>query len=128
VFFRSKDPKRLVRWYARHFGLRPEPFGGVVFFGDDNPRGRTAGSTVWAPFPRSTEYFGRRSQAGMINYRVDDLDAVLARLRRARVRIDPDREEADTGRFAWAYDIEGNRFELWEPRELTKPPRRRTTR
>jgi predicted enzyme related to lactoylglutathione lyase len=98
-----------------------EGFGGVIFFGDEKPRGRVGGSTVWAPFPQSTPYFGRKSQAGMINYRVDDLDAVLARLRRAKVRVDPHQETADNGRFAWAYDLEGNRFELWEPRELPKP-------
>jgi predicted enzyme related to lactoylglutathione lyase len=71
---------------------------------------------VWAPFAADTDYFGRRDQQGMINYRVGDLDAMVAQLRGAGVDVDEHLEEHEYGRFAWATDPEGNRFELWEPK------------
>ena len=73
-------------------------------------------STVWSPFPADTDYFGRADQEAMINYRVDDLDAVLARLRESGAEVDAKVQEEPYGRFGWAVDPEGNRFELWEPR------------
>ena len=76
---------------------------------------RTAGPTVWSAFDADTEYFGRREQAWMVNFRVRDLDAMLAQLRDAGVEVDDRLEEYDYGRFGWARDPEGNRFELWEP-------------
>jgi catechol 2,3-dioxygenase-like lactoylglutathione lyase family enzyme len=128
VFLRAKNQRRLLLWYKRHLGLRFEEFGGLTFFGHRNPRGRMSGSTTWGLFPQDTDYFGDRRQAAMINYRVEHLDALLARLRRARVRVDPHQETADNGRFAWAYDPEGNRFEQWEPRETERVARSRKTR
>jgi len=125
VFLRARNQRRLLLWYERYLGIRLEEFGGVTFFGNENPRGRVAGSTTWGLFPQDTDYFGDRRQVAMINYRVENLDGLLARLRRARVRIDPHQETADNGRFAWAYDPEGNRFELWEPRETGRGVRRR---
>jgi len=70
---------------------------------------------VWSPFPAETDYFGRADQQAMVNYRVDDLDAVLARLRDSGAEVDPKVQEEPYGRFGWAVDPEGNRFELWEP-------------
>lgn len=74
--------------------------------------------TVWSLFPANTDYFdpdrdGRQAQA-MINYRVDDLDALLEQLLAAGIEIDPKRENSDYGRFAWIVDPEGNRIELWQ--------------
>ena len=76
--------------------------------------------TTWSTFPQDTSYFGpsdesRGPQAVMINYRVDDLDALLAQLSLAGVSIDPDRQNYDYGHFAWITDPEGNRLELWQP-------------
>jgi catechol 2,3-dioxygenase-like lactoylglutathione lyase family enzyme len=114
VFFRSRDPDALRDWYAEHLGLQPSDDGVVVIqWGGDR-----AGSTVWAPFPADTDYFGERSQQSMVNYRVDDLDAMLSQLRAAGVPVDDHVQEMDgLGRFGWAADPEGNRFELWEPAE-----------
>ena len=82
-------------------------------------RGRTAvvsDETVWALFPSDTTYFGSSDNQLMVNYRVRDLDAMLAQLRAAGVAVDERVEEIENGRFGWATDPEGNRIELWEPR------------
>jgi predicted enzyme related to lactoylglutathione lyase len=71
--------------------------------------------TVFAHFPLDTDYFGEGSQESMINFRVDDLDRLLAQLDEGGVRIDPKREDYSYGRFAWIWDPEGNRVELWQP-------------
>lgn len=110
VFLRSKDPIGLARWYTDRLG--------VDAFSDerDVTWWQGEGPTVWAPFPDDTEYFGRREQGWMVNFRVTDLDAMLMQLREAGVEVD-DRVELlpGIGRFGWATDPEGNRFELWEP-------------
>lgn len=112
MFFRSQDPEALRDWYAEHLGLEPSPDGVVVIqWGGDH-----AGSTVWSPFPDDTDYFGEPTQQSMINYRVDDLDEMLSSLRAKGVTVDDKvHEMAGLGRFGWAADPEGNRFELWEP-------------
>jgi predicted enzyme related to lactoylglutathione lyase len=70
--------------------------------------------TVFAHFPVETKYFGEGAQQAMINFRVDDLDELLKQLAKAGVRIDPKREDAPYGRFAWIWDPEDNRVELWQ--------------
>ncbi len=112
VFLRSADPKRLKAWYAEHLGL-PMQTGGMLLWSDEVPAG--TGMTVWSTFPADTPYFGEGAQAVMINYRVDDLDALLSSLAAAGVWIDPKREDHDYGRFAWIRDCDGNRLELWQP-------------
>jgi len=110
AFFRAGDPDGLARWYSEHLGINPMSSEG------GEPWWQEAGPTVWAPFPADTDYFGRREQSWMINFRVRDLDALLAQLRDAGVEVDDDIQVMEgIGRFAWATDPEGNRFELWEP-------------
>jgi predicted enzyme related to lactoylglutathione lyase len=106
VFFRARDPKRLLAWYAEHLGVPVQDDGYVVF---DESR-----NTVWSPFPQDTEYWPAE-QHGMVNFTVVDLDAMLAQLRAAGVEVDDRVEELEFGRFGWATDPEGNRFELWQP-------------
>jgi predicted enzyme related to lactoylglutathione lyase len=108
VFFRASDPDALRAWYAEHLGIDMEDFG-TVFTSKDGDQ------TVWAPFPADTTYFGTGEQPLMVNFRVRDLDAMLAQLRGAGVEVDDRVEQMEYGRFAWATDLEGNRFELWEP-------------
>jgi predicted enzyme related to lactoylglutathione lyase len=74
------------------------------------------GQTLFAHFPADTKYFGDPSQPAMVNFRVDNLDALLDQLASAGVRIDPKRDSYDFGSFAWIWDLEGNRVELWEPK------------
>jgi len=108
VFFRASDPVALRAWYAEHLGIAMEDYG-TTFTSKDGDQ------TVWAPFPADTRYFGPGGQQLMVNFRVRDLDAMLAQLRAAGVDVDDRVEEMEYGRFAWASDVEGNRFELWEP-------------
>jgi len=111
VFFRARDPKALAAWYAEHLGVEIDlSYGGASFAGTDGT------FTVWSPFPADTAYFGESGQAYMVNYRVTDLDAMLAQLRAGGVRVDAEIEDSESGRFGWAYDPEGTRFELWQPR------------
>lgn len=114
VFLRSHDPVALARWYSRHLGVTPAEHGGVNFlWSDEVPAG--TGLTVWSAFPQDTTYFGAGAQPVMIDYRVDDLDALLLQLAAAGVWVDPHREDYDFGRFAWIRDCDGNRLELWQP-------------
>lgn len=113
IFFRTNDPKRTAAWYERHLGIPVDPEQGSAMFcptddGDEQ-------ITVWSPFESSTEYFGSSGQKFMINYRVDNLEALLRALRAEGVEIDQKREDHEYGRFAWIVDCDGNRVELWEP-------------
>jgi len=109
VFFRSADPSALQAWYTTHLGLPADEDGYVVL------RWEGEGTTTWAPFPIDSSYFEPTTVPYMINYRVDDLDEMLAQLRASGVEVDSRIEEHPYGRFGWARDLEGNRFELWEP-------------
>ncbi|HXR40378.1 MAG TPA: VOC family protein [Terracidiphilus sp.] len=110
VFLKARDPGALAAWYAMHLGIEAQDGGALVFDGPE-----AAGMTVFAHFPEDTGYFGGGAQQVMVNFRVDDLDQLLAQLAEAGVRIDKKREDYDYGRFAWIWDLEGNRVELWEP-------------
>jgi predicted enzyme related to lactoylglutathione lyase len=113
VFLRSADPKALGAWYAKHLGIEVGDYGATFLWKDEVPKG--SGMTAWNPFPADTTYFGEGNQAVMINYRVDDLDALLVNLEAAGVWIDPKRLNESYGRFAWIKDCDGNRVELWQP-------------
>jgi predicted enzyme related to lactoylglutathione lyase len=108
VFFRASDPAALRAWYASNLGIEMEDFGTVFTAADGD-------QTVWAPFAADTDYFGRLEQQLMVNFRVGDLDAMLDQLRKAGVQVDENVHDMEYGRFGWAVDPEGNRFELWEP-------------
>jgi predicted enzyme related to lactoylglutathione lyase len=106
VFFRARDPEALRAWYAKNLGVDVQDWGGAAFEG---------GQTVWSIFADDTEYFGPSGQQSMVNYHVRDLDAMLEQFRAAGVDVDPKIDESELGRFGWATDPEGNRFELWQP-------------
>ena len=110
VFLKARDPKALAQWYAKHFGI-PDQGGGALGFDG----AASMGMTVFAHFPLDTKYFGEGAQQAMVNFRVDDLDDLLKRLAEAGVPIDPKRDNHEYGKFAWIWDPEGNRVELWQP-------------
>ncbi len=115
VFFKSRDPQALAAWYRRHLGIEVEDWGGCVFrwASADNPQG--GGTTTWSPFPADTGYFAPSEATFMINYRVDDLRALLAVLREEGVQVDPKVDESAYGLFGWVFDPDGNKLELWQP-------------
>lgn len=115
VFFKSRsDHKHLATWYARHLGLQLEEWGGAILkWPEDKAEDR--GLTVWHVAEKNSQWFSPSESSFMINYRVDDLDGLLAQLRRDGISILKGPESDDTGRFAWILDPDGNKVELWQP-------------
>ncbi len=109
VFFRAKDPQALGEWYRAHLGIDPVP-------GDYEtpPWQQAEGPTVLAPFPADTGYFGAPGQQFMLNFRVRNLDAMIAQLTDAGIGVKRT-ESLPNGHFARLHDPEGNPIELWEP-------------
>ena len=106
-FLRSADPAALAAWYRDCLGLDA---------GETGEWQQQAGPTVFAPFEASTDYFGSPAQQTMLNFRVADLDAMLAQLRAQGADVTAETQDmAGVGRFAWVTDPEGNRIELWQP-------------
>jgi catechol 2,3-dioxygenase-like lactoylglutathione lyase family enzyme len=118
IFFKADDPQKLYQWYEKHLGIKGGDHG-AMFHWRDKEDPNQEGMTIWAIFPRNTGYFKPSDAPFMMNYRVDDLDAVLEALRSEGVTIDPKQENHEYGRFAWIMDPEGNRVELWEPPKTT---------
>lgn len=109
-FFRARDPQALARWYDEFLGVSRVPDSY-----DEPPWLTEAGTTVFAPFPDDTDYFGASSQAWMINFRVRDLNRMAAQLRARGIAVEVDPELYPNGRFARLSDPEGNPIQLWEP-------------
>jgi glyoxylase I family protein len=103
IFFRSKDHKSLAKWYEDHFGI-------------SMAWEQEKGATAFAPFKADTDYFGSTDQQFMMNFRVTDIDKLVDRLKAAGVKIDENRMDDESyGKFAWVYDPEDRKIELWEP-------------
>ena len=115
VFFKVHDPKSMTSWYQEHLGIEAES-GSADFAWREKDHPEQIGRTVWAIFATDSTHFGRSTSPLMVNYRVSDLDKMLEQLRRGGVAIEKV-EDCDYGRFAWIADPEGNRIELWEPKE-----------
>ncbi len=115
VFIRATDRAALARWYRDNLGLAiDEAWWGTSIEWAKQDRAETA-STIWSAFAQDTEYFGARTNTFMINFRVKDLDAMLAQLRGNGCSVDEKVEASDFGKFGWVTDPEGNRVELWQP-------------
>ena len=119
IFFKTADQAKTREWYATHLGLVDKGEGMMLPWREHNEP-QNEHITVWSTFPADTEYFAPGQATFMINYIVDDLDAMIERLQNEGVRIAPERMNESYGRFAWIYDLEGNKIELWEPPK-TKP-------
>jgi len=115
VFFKAKrDPAALSAWYAKHLGISMEPWGGAILrWTDDHAEDK--GLTVWNAAKPDTDWFSPSDSSFMINYRVDNLDELLASLRAAGVEIIKGPESHENGKFAWILDPDHNKLELWEP-------------
>ena len=111
IFFKARDPEALREWYKRHLGVDVQAWGGAAFTWG------STGTTVWSVNPMDTEYFAPSTATFMINYRVDDLAAVLHALREEGCNVIDKAEESEFGKFGWVMDPENNKVELWQPPE-----------
>ena len=118
VFFKAKDPKALAAWYRDVLGLPLEAWGGAALRYDAPSHPPALG---WNAFPASTKYFAPSTSDFMINYAVDDMDAIVARLTAKGVTVLKRTDDDTSGRFAWLLDPEGNKIELWEPKRPASP-------
>jgi catechol 2,3-dioxygenase-like lactoylglutathione lyase family enzyme len=114
VFFKSANRDQMREWYSKHLGLADKGQGVTLPWRErDDPQKEHV--TTWTVFPASTKYFDPSPAPFMVNYIVDDLDALLDRLKEEGVKIDAKRMNESYGRFAWIYDLDGNKIELWQP-------------
>ena len=116
VFFKSKgDHKALAAWYQKHLGMPVESWGGAALrWPEDTAEDK--GVTAWHLAGPTSKWFAPSEASFMINYRVDDMSALLANLRTAGVEILQGPESHENGKFAWIVDPDGNKVELWEPK------------
>ena len=108
-FFRAKDTEGLAKWYHHHLGINPAPKNMEM-----PPWVTESGVTVFGPFGADTDYFAA-DKTFMLNFRVADLDAMIAQLKSADIEVSHESEMEGIGRFARIHDPEGNAIELWEP-------------
>lgn len=120
VFIRFRDRDHTARWYRDHLGIDLNEAWWGTAFPLSTPADKDTARLVWGAFPAETTYFGPADRQFMINFRVADLDAMLAQLRHSGCDVDDKVERSEYGAFGWVTDPEGNRIELWEPPE--EPP------
>ena len=115
VFFKSENPDKLQAWSRDILGIQIDSFGGAFFRWSALDTSNGAG-TVFAPFKADTEYFSPSQKPFMVNFVVDNLDAMLAQARQGGAVVEDKITEESYGKFGWLLDPEGNKIELWEPR------------
>lgn len=118
IFFKSRDPKKISAWYQQHLGLPMNEYG-AMFEWFEAPDPNATGQTQWSAFPDNTTYFAPSEKEFMINYRVENLEALVEELRKEGVTILDDIETYSYGKFVHILDPEGNKIELWEPGETS---------
>ena len=114
VFFKARDAVSLRKWYQKHLGIDVQAWGGAALRWQDDPDAEN-GVTAWTIFDAASKHFQPSTAPFMINYRVDDLRALLQALRQEGCPVDEKTDESEFGKFGWVMDPEGNRIELWEP-------------
>lgn len=118
VFFKSEDPKKLKEWYGTHLGLPVNDYGCSFEWIDVNNRdAKVPSQTAWNPFGKDTKYFQPSEKQFMFNYRVENLVELLKVLKEEGVQIVGEIQEYPYGKFGWILDPEGNKIELWEPKD-----------
>jgi len=115
MFFKSADPKQTLAWYRDRLGIDAADWGGFAFQWLEKDRPDNTGYTVWSVFPEDSQHMAPSSAPFMMNYRVDDLVALVSALREEGVEILGDVEQHENGKFAWIADPDGRKVELWEP-------------
>ena len=115
IFFKAKDPDALRAWYAKHLGIDVQPWGGAAFTWTDAAGKPAGGTTIWNINAADSDYFAPSTASFMINYRVENLHALVKLLKDEGCKVMEKIEESEYGKFAWVIDPEGNKIELWEP-------------
>lgn len=117
IFFKCKDPKKLKEWYQKHLGLNTNQYGTVFEWwqGADSTK---KGFTQWSPFGEKTKYFEPSTKDYMINYRVENLEALVEELKRNGVTVVDTIQAVEYGKFVHILDLEGTKLELWEPNDI----------
>lgn len=113
IFFKCKDPKKVNEWYKTHLGLDTSPYG-AKFEWKDQSASSENGYTLWSPFPETTNYFEPSEKDFMINYRVENIEALVSELKKEGVTILDEVATYEYGKFVHILDIEGNKIELFE--------------
>ena len=117
VFFKCKDPDAIKAWYKSHLGFDTDAYGTTFeWIQSDEPTKK--GFTQWSPFKEDTKYFGPSKKEFMINYRVENIEALVASLKEAGVKVLDEIESFDYGKFVHILDPEDNKIELWEPKDV----------
>jgi predicted enzyme related to lactoylglutathione lyase len=115
VFFKAKDAPALRAWYKRHLGIDVQPWGGAAFDWVDADGKPTGGTTAWSIDAEQSEQYAPSTATFRVNYRVDDLHALIAALKAEGCNVLDKIEDSEFGKFGWVIDPEGNKVELWEP-------------
>lgn len=115
IFFTAKDPVALRAWYKQHLGIDVQEWGGAAFHWADSAGNAMKGTTIWSIGSAEGDYFAPSKVPFMINYRVDDLAALLQALRDEGCNVLDKSDDSEYGKFGWVIDPEGNKVELWQP-------------
>ena len=115
IFFSANDPAAMRDWYKRHLGIDVQDWGGTAFSWADAQGNPTEGTTVWSIGAADGKHFAPSKASFMINYRVDDLAALLLALREEGCQVLDKVDDSEYGKFGWVIDPEGNKVELWQP-------------
>jgi predicted enzyme related to lactoylglutathione lyase len=118
VFFKAEDPEKLKEWYKNHMGFNTTEWGCSFFWKEtDSPEAAAPARTEWSPFKNDTAYFHPSEKPFMFNYRTANLVELINELKQEGVQVLGEIEEYSYGKFAWIMDPEGNKIELWEPKD-----------
>jgi predicted enzyme related to lactoylglutathione lyase len=116
VFFKCKDPQKVNDWYKNHLGIETSQWG-TSFDWRDAEDPNKKGSTAWSTFPDTSKYFDPSGKDFMINYRVENIEALVEQLKTEGVTVLDAVEDSDFGKFVHIMDVEGNKVQLWEPKD-----------
>src|SRR5689334_22957412 len=115
IFFKAKDAPALRAWYKQHLAIDVQAWGGTAFMWTDADGKPSGGMTVWSVTTEGSTQFAPSNAPFMVNYRVEDLDAVIAALKEEGCNVLDKIVDSDYGKFGWVIDPEGNKVELWQP-------------
>jgi len=117
VFFKTADPKKIKEWYGKYLGLPIDEYGASFKWIDPDNKEAVPAQTAWSPFKDDTTYFAPSKREFMFNYRVENLVELLIVLKEEGVEIVGEMQEYSYGKFGWIMDPDGNKVELWEPKD-----------